>query len=39
VLGGFFGPLKRAVLESRLRRDVTGLLGGLRTRLERPIAG
>lgn len=35
VLGGFFGPLKRALLESRLRRDVTGLLAGLRTRLER----
>jgi hypothetical protein len=39
VLGGFFGPLKRAVLESRLKRDVAGLLAGLRTRLERPPPG
>ena len=34
VLGGFFGSLKRAVLDSRLRRDVARLITGLRGRLE-----
>jgi hypothetical protein len=34
VLGGFFGSLKRAVLESRLKRDVARLIAGLRGRLE-----
>jgi hypothetical protein len=34
VLGGFFGSLKRAILESRLKRDVTRLITGLRGRLE-----
>jgi hypothetical protein len=34
VLGGFFGSIKRAILEGRLRRDVARLIGGLRGRLE-----
>ena len=34
VLGGFLGGLKRAILESRLKRDVARLIGGLRGRLE-----
>lgn len=35
LLGGPFGPLKRAVLESRLRSHVPELVGSLRKRLER----
>jgi len=34
VLGGFFGGIKRALLESRLKRDIARLIGGLRQRLE-----
>ena len=34
VLGGFFSAIKRAILESRLRRDVARLITGLRGRLE-----
>lgn len=34
LLGGMFGPIKRAVLESRLRREVPEIIGKLRTRLE-----
>ena len=33
VLGGFLGGLKRAILESRLKKDITRLIGGLRRRL------
>jgi hypothetical protein len=35
LLGGVFGSIKRAVLESRLKRDVPGIVAKLRTRLER----
>lgn len=34
LLSGFLGPIRRAVLESRLRRDVPGIIQKLRTRLE-----
>jgi hypothetical protein len=34
VLGGFLGGLKRAILESRLKKDVARLIAGLRERLE-----
>jgi hypothetical protein len=34
LLGGVFGPIRRVVLESRLRRDVPGIMKKLRTRLE-----
>ena len=38
-LGGFFGPLKRAAIESRLRRALPDILERLRGRLERqPVA-
>ena len=36
LLGGFLGPIRRVVLESRLRRDVPGIIQKLRTRLETP---
>lgn len=36
LLGGILGPIRRAVLESRLRRDVPGIIQKLRTRLESP---
>lgn len=35
LLGGILGPIRRAVLESRLRRDVPGIIQKLRTRLEK----
>jgi len=35
LIGGFFGPLKRAVLESRLRSEVPEIIQKLRSRLER----
>ena len=35
LLGGFLGPIRRAVLESRLRRDVPGIIQKLRARLEK----
>jgi hypothetical protein len=35
LLGGIFGPIRRAVLESRLRRDVPGIIEKLRARLEK----
>ena len=35
LLSGFLGPLRRAVLESRLKRDVPDIIHKLRTRLER----
>ena len=35
LLGGILGPIRRAVLESRLRRDVPGIIQNLRNRLER----
>lgn len=35
LLGGLLGPIRRRVLESRLRRDVPAIIGGLRQRLER----
>ena len=35
LLGGLFGPIKRRVLESRLRRDVPDVIARLRQRLER----
>jgi hypothetical protein len=38
LLGGVFGPIKRAVLESRLKREVPEIVGKLRTRLERSDA-
>jgi hypothetical protein len=34
LLGGFFGGLKRAILEGRIRREAAALVGGLRTRIE-----
>lgn len=34
LLGGFFGPLKRAALESRLKRELPEIIQKLRTRLE-----
>lgn len=34
VLGGLFGPLKRAVLESRLKRELPDIIEKLRARLE-----
>jgi len=36
VLGGFFGPIKRAVLNGRVQRDAAAVLEGLRARLEAP---
>lgn len=36
LLGGILGPIRRVVLESRLRRDVPGLIQKLRARLETP---
>lgn len=35
LLGGFFGPLKRAALESRLKRELPDVIQKLRRRLER----
>jgi hypothetical protein len=35
LLGGFFAPLRRAVLESRLKREVPAIIQKLRARLER----
>ena len=35
LLGGLFGPFKRAALESRLKRELPDLIQKLRTRLER----
>jgi hypothetical protein len=35
LLGGVLGPLKRSLLESRLKREVPDLIGRLRQRLER----
>lgn len=35
LLGGFFGPIKRSILESRLKGDVPEIIAKLRTRLER----
>jgi hypothetical protein len=35
LLGGLFGPLKRAALESRLKRELPDIIQKLRTRLER----
>jgi len=35
LLGGILGPIRRAVLESRLKRDVPGIIGKLRARLEK----
>ena len=35
LLGGILGPIRRAVLESRLRRDVPGIIQKLRARLEK----
>lgn len=35
LLGGFLGPIKRAVLESRLKGQVPEIIAKLRTRLER----
>jgi len=35
LLGGMLGPIKRAMLESRLKRDVPGVIQRLRLRLER----
>ena len=35
LLGGLFGSIRRAVLESRLKRDVPNIVGKLRSRLER----
>lgn len=34
LLGGVFGPIRRVVLESRLRRDVPGIMQKLKKRLE-----
>jgi hypothetical protein len=34
LLGGVLGPIRRLVLESRLRRDVPGIMKKLRARLE-----
>lgn len=34
LLGGFFGSLKRSILESRLKREVPAIVGKLRHRLE-----
>ena len=38
LLGGLFGPVKRAVLESRLRSEVPEIIVKLRERLERSAA-
>lgn len=35
LLGGFFGPLKRSVLESRLKSELPDIIQKLRVRLER----
>jgi hypothetical protein len=35
LLGGMLGPIRRAVIESRLRRDVPGIIQKLRVRLEK----
>jgi hypothetical protein len=35
LLGGFLGPIKRAILESRLKGEVPEIISKLRTRLER----
>ena len=34
ILGGFFGPLKRAIVESRVKSESVMVLGELRRRLE-----
>lgn len=34
LLGGFFGAVKRAILEGRIKRDAVSLVAGLRTRIE-----
>jgi hypothetical protein len=34
VLGGLLGPMKRAIVESRIRRETDAIFRGLRTRLE-----
>lgn len=34
LLGGFLGPLRRAIIENRMRGDTPEILHGLRTRLE-----
>jgi hypothetical protein len=36
LLGGFFGPLKRSILESRLKSELPEIIQKLRVRLERP---
>ena len=38
LLGGFFGPFKRAALESRLKRELPDIIEKLRARLERVTA-
>jgi hypothetical protein len=35
LLGGFLGPIKRSILESRLKGDVPDIISKLRARLER----
>lgn len=35
VLGGFLGPLKRAVIEGRIEKETTGVFSELRRRIER----
>jgi hypothetical protein len=36
VLGGFFGPFKRAILEGRIKREAGAVVAGLRARIEAP---
>lgn len=36
LLGGFFGPLKRAIIEGRIRREAGAVVAGLRTRIQSP---
>jgi hypothetical protein len=38
LLGGFFGPVRRAALESRLKRELPEIMQKLRVRLERTAA-